>query len=296
MSTPCPEVQAFVDARKKPGIFLFIEESMSLGHVIQLQHKLGSQKFEEVDVVINSGGGSIDAAYQMAELIRLHAKKVSACVPYFAKSAATLLCISADEIVMDEMAQLGPLDAQIKEGKKAGGKYVSALNPFKALEQLQKVALESASFAIQMLDKHTELSHDDCAKHAISFVSATTGPLFGRLDPDKLGEYSRALNVGKEYGDRLLKRFGNWDDKKRREILEKLVHGYPSHDYVVDHHELQELGFSIKLFTEQERVAGDNLFEPLAGRRRYIDCVLPTPPAPAAPAPSPAPAPAPSST
>ena len=271
-----PEVQAFVDVRGKPAMFLYLGEALSSMHVVAMQFKLGGRSFEELDLVIHSSGGDIDSAYQIAELLRLHAKKINACVPYYAKSAATLLCISSDEIIMDELAQLGPLDAQVRAGKKGGGQYVSALNPFKALEQLQKFALETLTFSIQMLDKNTELGHDECTKHAVAFVAATSGPLFAKLDPEKLGEYSRALNVGKEYGERLLKRFGNWDDKKRRDVLEKLVHGYPSHDYVIDQRELQELGFTVKLFSDDERAKGDKLFGPLGGKRRYIECVLPT--------------------
>jgi hypothetical protein len=291
-AAPPKEVQDFVDIRGRPAVFLFLGESLSLTHVVSVQMALANRKFDELDLVIQSAGGDVDSAFQIAELLRLHATKVNACVPYYAKSAATLLCISADEIDLDELAQLGPLDAQVREGKKAGGQYVSALNPFKALEQIQKFALETLTFAIQMLDKNTELGHDDCTKHAVAFVAATSGPLFARLDPEKLGEYSRALNVGKEYGDRLLKRTGRWDDKKRREVLEKLVHGYPSHDYIIDYKELQELGFQVTLFTDKERAAGDKLFEALASKRRYVDCVLPTPAAPPASPPSP-PAPVP---
>ena len=41
-------------------------------------------------------------------------------MPFWAKSAATLLCLGADKIVLGEHAELGPLDVQIYEEKKAG--------------------------------------------------------------------------------------------------------------------------------------------------------------------------------
>lgn len=104
-----------------------------------------------------------------------------------------------------------------------------------------------------------ELDLDACLKHGIDFVRGTTGPLFTQLDPEKLGEYSRALAVGSEYGERLLRRFTPWDDEKRAKILEKLVHGYPSHEYIIDYHELKEIGFNVDLFSSSERAAAQQV-------------------------------------
>ena len=96
-----------------------------------------------------------------------------------------------------------------------------------------------------------------------------------QLDPEKFGEYSRALAVGTEYGSRLLRRFTSWDDEKRMEILEKLVHGYPSHEYIIDYHELEEMGFNVKLFVDSERAAVQELFNILPVDQTMIDLVLP---------------------
>ncbi len=106
-------------------------------------------------------------------------------------------------------------------------------------------------------------------------MRATTGPLFTQLNPEKLGEYSRALSVGTEYGARLLRRFTSWDDEKRAAVLEKLVHGYPSHDYIIDYHELQEMGFDAKLFSDAERSAVQGLFKQIAADKTLVELVLP---------------------
>lgn len=252
----------FTNARKRPSVFLFLTESLDFQHVARLRSTLGNRDFEDLDLVINSGGGSIHAAYQIVELLRLHAKRIHACVPLYAKSAAALLCLGADQIFVDELAQLGPLDAQIYEEKSGGkGEFTSALNPFKTLEQLQKFSLETLDIAVKMIVMRSGMALDECLKHGIDFVRGTTGPLFTQLDPEKLGEYSRVLAVGSEYGERLLRRFTPWSDQKRTEILEKLVHGYPSHEYIIDYHELQEIGFDVKLFSDPERAATQKIFE-----------------------------------
>lgn len=253
-------LREFTSARGHPSVFLFLDESLNLTHVTRLRSALDNQEFKELDLVINSGGGSIHAAYQVIELLRFHAKRIHACVPFYAKSAATLLCLGADRLVVDELTQLGPLDTQIYEEKSGGkGDFTSALNPFKTLEQLQKFSLETLDLAVRTIVMRSGMGLDDCLKHAIDFVRGTTGPLFTQLNPEKLGEYSRALEVGSEYGERLLRRFTSWDDKKRAEILEKLVHGYPSHEYIIDYHELKEMGFDVSLFSGPERAAAQNV-------------------------------------
>jgi hypothetical protein len=257
-----PEFVNFATARGRPALFLFLQEALDLIHAARVRFLLKERELEQIDVVINSSGGSIHAAYQIAEILRMHVKHVNACVPIYAKSAATLICISCDTIVLDELAQLGPLDTQIREEKKGGkGDYVSALNPFKTLEQLQKYALETLDVSVKMMAGRSGMSLEECIQHATAFVRTTTEPLFSKLDAEKLGEYSRALSVGKEYGDRLLRRFTGWDEEKREGVLEKLVHGYPSHDFIIDYQELQELGFRAEFFKEPERESVQALFK-----------------------------------
>ena len=252
-NAPLAEMQAFATLRGRPAVFLVLYEPLALQHLFLLRSALGDRQFKEVDLVIHSGGGDINLAYQMVELIRLHAERLFACVPLYAKSAATLLCLGADEIFLDKTAQLGPLDAQVRDRSKA--EFTSALNPFKALEQAHLFSLDALDTSVRMIADSSGLDLDECVRHAINFVVGTTGPLFSRLDPEKLGEYSRALAVGSEYGNRLLRRFTDWDDWKRTTVVDKLVHGYPSHDYVIDYHELEELGFRVRLFEGGEREA-----------------------------------------
>jgi hypothetical protein len=208
----------------------------------------------------------------------MHTKRLNACVPVLAKSAATLLCLGCDTIVLDELAELGQLDTQLLVEKKAGKpEFTSALNPFKTLEQLQKFSLETLDMGVKMVAGRSGMGLDASIKHAIEFVGVTTGPLFSKLDPEKLGEYSRALAVGKDYAERLTRRYRPWDDEKRSQVLEKLVHGYPSHEYIIDYHELTEIGIEAELFVGAERDACRQLLGFLSKRSPFIELIEPTP-------------------
>lgn len=277
-----PELQEFVDARGRPAAFLFHADTLWRWHVGQLDDALDGRKFEELDLVIHSGGGWVHSAYQIVELLRLHTDCLNACVPFWAKSAATLLSIGADKIVLGERAELGPLDVQMYEEKQAGrGERTSALNPFKTLEQLQNFSVDALSSAMGFIVDVYGMSYDDSLRHAVAFVEATTGPLVGRLDPEKLGEYNRELTVAVEYGTRLLSRYGNRDRQSARRLAEQLVFGYPSHDYIIDHRELEDLGLDVELFGEAERPAAKCLHNVIVQIDDPIICLVePTPVAP----------------
>lgn len=67
---------------------------------------------EPLDLLINSFGGSPDVTEKIVELCRGNGRPFRVIVPSFAKSAATLIGLGSDEIVMSDTSQLGPIDPQ----------------------------------------------------------------------------------------------------------------------------------------------------------------------------------------
>lgn len=253
----------FARIRKATVVALVLPtQSITVKWALKLRKALAGKNWETVDLIIHSGGGNINVAYQIIELLRMHTNYLRAVVPLYAKSAATLLCLGADEIVVDELAELGPLDTQIMEEKKGGQvSFASALNPFKTLEQLRQFSLETLDIAVKLIVSRCPMNPDEALDHATKFVGAITNPLFSQLSPEKLGEYSRALSVGSEYGERLLRRYSKVPEDQQALLIERLVHGYPSHDYIIDYHEAKELGLPIKLFNDDERPVVDKLLK-----------------------------------
>jgi serine dehydrogenase proteinase len=277
------EEQNFVDARGRPAVFLILPGKIDMPDVIALRNRLRDRYFEELDVVIHTGGGDIHSAYLIIALLRLHAKKLNACVPIVAKSAGTLVCIGADKIVLDEVAQLGPLDTQIDENKMGGmvgggDNFTSALDPFKSLDHLEQVSFKSLTETAHVLTDSTQLDLNQSFQTAQSFVEATTAPMFRQLQPQKFGQYRRALSVGEEYGKRILKRFHNWEDGPAANTIRQLVHDYPSHHYIIDIYELKEMGFDAELFPKEQRDVVDGLIPyALESKESIVTCVDPSP-------------------
>jgi hypothetical protein len=67
-----------------------------------------------LDILIHSPGGYADAAETLVQQLRAKYTNIRFIVPSFAKSAATMLVMSGNEILMDQDAELGPIDPQMR--------------------------------------------------------------------------------------------------------------------------------------------------------------------------------------
>jgi ClpP class serine protease len=72
-----------------------------------------------IDLIVHTPGGLVLAAGQIAHALRRHRAKVTVYVPHYAMSGGTLIALSADEIVMDPNAVLGPVDPQLNQAPAA---------------------------------------------------------------------------------------------------------------------------------------------------------------------------------
>jgi len=70
-------------------------------------------EIKEIDLLIISNGGDPITAWRIMNILRERFEKVSVLVPFVAYSAATLLALGADEIIMHPYSNLGPVDPQI---------------------------------------------------------------------------------------------------------------------------------------------------------------------------------------
>jgi len=74
-----------------------------------------------LDILIHSPGGSPEAAESIVRLIRSRFTPVRFIVPVCAKSAATMIALSGNQILMPSSAELGPIDPQFRLSDSAGG-------------------------------------------------------------------------------------------------------------------------------------------------------------------------------
>ena len=70
-------------------------------------------KIQNIDFLIISNGGDPITSLRIMSLLRERFKKISVLLPYVAYSAATILALGADEIIMHPYSNLGPVDPQL---------------------------------------------------------------------------------------------------------------------------------------------------------------------------------------
>jgi hypothetical protein len=100
----------------------------------QLSHLPG----RAIDLILETPGGSGETAEDIVKLLRSKYDHVGIIVPGMAKSAGTLIAMAADEILMDAMSSLGPIDAQISwQGKQFSAQAL--------LEGMEKIKREVSS-------------------------------------------------------------------------------------------------------------------------------------------------------
>lgn len=80
---------------------------------------------DAVDLILHSPGGSPEAAESIVAVLRSQFKMVRVLVPVMAKSAATMIALSANEILMPMSAELGPIDPQFLLSDGRGGQRMT---------------------------------------------------------------------------------------------------------------------------------------------------------------------------
>ncbi|MFZ2153006.1 MAG: hypothetical protein WAV41_03020 [Microgenomates group bacterium] len=249
--SPKQIITDFSNKRKNPVLFLDIKE-VGKNVALLVSELLKGKFFDSLDVVLQTPGGNIDAAFLIAKLIRKSTKNLTIFVPLYAKSAGTLICLSADHLLLTDISELGPLDTQIFEQQDGGqSQYVSALNGFKALEQVQLHSIETLDITTKLLLSKSSMKICEAVELASDFCGKTSGKLYQKLNPAKIGEYARALEIGESYGVTILNKYCKWDRQKAEMTVKILVKQYPSHEYVIDLEELTDLGIPAELICDE---------------------------------------------
>lgn len=234
-------------AALRPGIpqFLFADGISGVSSYLVrsnvLAYKHDNPEVKEIDFIINSPGGSPADAYRIIRTLRKNFETVNIIVPYWAKSAATLLALGGNSIIMDEYGELGPLDTQVGKEREDSPKFdrESALNDeysVRKVEEMFQVLYQSMFFALYEHDKF-HIHKVELSKQLLKGVSKFYAPLMSQINPYKLGEKSRTLEIGDKYAKRILHLFhkGDLNEEQIRKLTNYLVNECPDHSYVIDY-------------------------------------------------------------
>ncbi len=154
--------------------YIDINDSEDVLRAIQL-----TDRKVPLDIVLQTPGGMVLAATQIARAVKAHPGKVTVFVPHFAMSGGTLIALAADEIRMCEHSVLGPIDPQLGQQPAAS---------------LQKVVEQKP---IDKIDDNT-LVLADMGKKAIDQIRATaTTLLTGNMKEKEAKALAQKLTEGR---------------------------------------------------------------------------------------------------
>ncbi|MBI2953884.1 MAG: ATP-dependent Clp protease proteolytic subunit [Chloroflexi bacterium] len=101
-----------------------------------------------IDLIVHTPGGLVLAAEQIAHVLAQRPGPVTVFVPHYAMSGGTFIALSADEIVMDEGAALGPIDPQVGEFPAVSLLKVPVTKPLARVEDRTLILADLAEKAI----------------------------------------------------------------------------------------------------------------------------------------------------
>lgn len=207
------------------------------------------QRRTNVVLLLTTRGGSPDAAYRMARCLQRHYTKVLLYIHGMCKSAGTLVAIAADEVVLSDFGEFGPLDAQLGKTDELFENH-SGLNLTQALTSLNTRVVDFFLKSLINLRQETngQLSTKLASDIAARLAIGTYETIYRQVDPVQLGSIERAVQIASFYGRRL----ADGRNNLKPLAVDRLVNGYPSHSFVIDIQEAGTLFKNVRVPDEDE--------------------------------------------
>ncbi|ACQ95305.1 SDH family Clp fold serine proteinase [Burkholderia pseudomallei] len=194
-------------------------------------------------------GGDADAAYRIARCAQDNYEKVIVFVSGYCKSAGTLCVLGANEIIMSDQGELGPLDVQLYKKDELGEMH-SGLVIGEALQTLQQQAFSMFEHYFLEIKRRSAgtVTFKTATETAAKMVTGLFQPIYSQIDPSLIGDIGRSMTIAKDYGQRLLIKSQNFSAA----TLSMLVESYPAHGFVIDRREAQGLFHHVRAPEDDE--------------------------------------------
>jgi len=186
-------------------------------------------KTKNIDFLLYSVGGDTMVPWRLVSMIREYCDKFSVLVPYKAHSAATMIALGADEIVMSNLSELSPIDP-------------SAANVFNPPDPMNPqnripISVEDVMAYFDLAKNKFGIKGDEELSHIFTkFIESNP-----QIHPLSLGNVNRTHNLIRILAKRLLK--SHKVQLKEDEIVKIVDHFTErlySHQYLIGRKEAKE--------------------------------------------------------
>jgi ClpP class serine protease len=175
---------------------------------------------EEGYLMINSPGGDANAAEKILTMCRQRfTKTFNVIVPDYAKSAATMITLGSDKILMGYLAELGPIDPQLRTAP-IPGPGIPARSFIDGLEMIRDRVVNKGD-PVQLYF-----------------------PMLSQIRPEVIASCQSAIDRSREFAEKWLKQYMLKGDPAQAEEVAKLLSEgkiYKSHGKVIDFKEAHDV-------------------------------------------------------
>lgn len=182
------------------------------------EHLLKFEKppIEKLDLFLCSNGGDSVMPWRLVPILREYAKEFAVLVPYHAYSAATILALGANEIVMHPFGVLGPIDPTV----------MNEFNPTAGDGRPLGISVEDVKAFVSFVKENVGITHEDELVQMMSILAEKVHPL-------ALGSVERFISQSRMMARKLLNtHMKDVSERDIEDIVETLAsrlycHGHP---------------------------------------------------------------------
>lgn len=186
---------------------------------------------KNVDLLVVSNGGDPIVSWRVMSMIRERFDRVGALLPYAAYSAATLLALGADEIIMHPFANLGPVDPQLTYQRRVPGQPGG-----QDVETIQFGSEDLRNF-LDFVRSDVGISDQEQLQRAFELVCKDIGSI-------PIGVAKRSSQLALSMGEKLLGLHLD-DNSQARAITEALNRSFYHHGYPLSVTEAKRIGLPV---------------------------------------------------
>lgn len=95
-------------------LIVMIDQVFEYGVTLIEELVMGASPTQPMHLMLSSPGGDGEVAVRLVRSMQSRCSTLTIIVPDMAKSAATIMCLGADELLMGPAADLGPVDPQLQ--------------------------------------------------------------------------------------------------------------------------------------------------------------------------------------
>jgi len=197
---------------------------------------------DKIDLVLYSSGGDTMVPWRLVSMIREYCNQFSVIILYKAHSAATMISLGADEIVMSDMSELSPIDPSTSN-------FFNPVDPQNPQARIPISVEEVMAYFDLAKNKFGIKSDEELTKIFNKFIESNPS-----IHPLALGNVNRTHNLIKILAKRLLK--SHKEPLKEDEIdrvIDFLTEKLYSHQYFIGRREAKEdLGIKTVVYADEK--------------------------------------------